>query len=97
MAAAVLPAKMMPLSKPSMSAPTGRSPQIIEDRYIDDDKLLQICRERFGVGNYHLKVRGIHLSIQIETDTYQYKFNRWYLLAPDWLDEVSPSTTIAKR
>ncbi|UPX17083.1 uncharacterized protein EKO05_0007459 [Ascochyta rabiei] len=62
---------MMPLPKFSTAAPMYPSAQIIEDRYIDDEKLLEICKERFGWGNYKLK----------------YKFNRWYLQAPCWLDE----------
>ena len=49
---------MASLTKPAASAPPCRSPQIIEDRYIDDDKLLEICKEKFGLGNYHLMVRS---------------------------------------
>jgi hypothetical protein len=56
MAAAVMTASMMPLPKSPATAPMYPSPQIIEDRYIDDEKLLQICKERFGLGNYGLKV-----------------------------------------
>jgi hypothetical protein len=30
--------------------------QIIEDRYIDEDKLLELCSHKFGTGNYKLRV-----------------------------------------
>jgi hypothetical protein len=30
--------------------------QIIEDRYIDEDKLLELCSHKFGPGNYKLRV-----------------------------------------
>ncbi|KAJ4988216.1 hypothetical protein SVAN01_06312 [Stagonosporopsis vannaccii] len=46
---------------------------MISDRYIDDDKLLELCSQRFPSGSYRLI----------------YQFNRWYLDAPDRLDEVS--------
>ncbi|KAJ4316349.1 hypothetical protein N0V94_005487 [Neodidymelliopsis sp. IMI 364377] len=71
MTAAVMIAQMPPLFESSSVASMYPSLQIIEDRYIDDCKLLNICRERFGQGNYRLK----------------YKFNKWYLRAPSCLDE----------
>jgi hypothetical protein len=41
----------------SNPCPTPRRKlQIIEDRYIDDMKLLEHCKQRFGIGNYRLKV-----------------------------------------
>ncbi|KAJ4394949.1 hypothetical protein N0V91_011164 [Didymella pomorum] len=46
----VLPPSAFPTAALAQSAP-----QIIENRYIDDDKLLEICKERFGTGNYKLK------------------------------------------
>jgi hypothetical protein len=58
MTAAVMAAHPMPFPKFSAAAPAYRSPQMIEDRYIDDKKLLQVCREKFGVGGYKLKVRS---------------------------------------
>jgi hypothetical protein len=30
--------------------------QIIENRYIDEDKLLDVCMHKFGLGNYRLRV-----------------------------------------
>lgn len=33
--------------------------QIIENRYIDHEKLLKICEQRFGLGNYRLKVCNV--------------------------------------
>ncbi|CAO2658702.1 Nn.00g064250.m01.CDS01 [Neocucurbitaria sp. VM-36] len=53
-------------------APTFSRPQIIEDRYIDEDKLLQVCKQRFAPGTYKLS----------------YKFNMWFLQAPSLLDDV---------
>jgi hypothetical protein len=44
--------------KPPAQCPSKVS-QIIEDRYIDEDKLLDICKQRFGLGNYRLRVRVI--------------------------------------
>ncbi|KAF3034084.1 hypothetical protein E8E12_005624 [Didymella heteroderae] len=73
MAAAVMAVHSMPFPKFSAAAPAYPSPQIIEDRYIDDKKLLQVCRERFGIGGYKLK----------------FKHNTWFLQAPCWLDEVT--------
>ena len=90
MAAAVMAVHSMPFPKFSAAAPAYPSPQIIEDRYIDDKKLLQVCRERFGIGGYKLKVRRIRfLSAILETDQKQFKHNTWFLQAPCWLDEVS--------
>jgi hypothetical protein len=60
MAVAVMAAYSMPFPRFS-AAPMHPSPQMIEDRYIDDRKLLQVCRERFGVGGYKLKVCRIIL------------------------------------
>ncbi|KAF2797931.1 hypothetical protein K505DRAFT_357980 [Melanomma pulvis-pyrius CBS 109.77] len=45
--------------------------QIIEDRYINEDKLLELCKDKFGLGNYRLR----------------FKFNKWYLEVPSLLDE----------
>lgn len=56
MAAAVMLANMVPPSKYSAKAPMYPSPQVIEDRYIDDEKLWEICKEKFGPDNYKLKV-----------------------------------------
>lgn len=39
------------------SPPRCPSPQIISDRYIDDDKLLELCSQRFPSGSYRLSVR----------------------------------------
>jgi hypothetical protein len=52
------PATMMPLPQlPSAHPPPSSSSlQVIEDRYIDEDKLLNICKQKFGAGNYHLRV-----------------------------------------
>lgn len=83
------------LTKPAASAPTCRSPQIIEDRYIDDDKLLEICEERFGLGNYQLKVCNYRAYQSYAANIPQFKFNRWYLQAPCWLDEVSSTKDAA--
>jgi hypothetical protein len=47
-----------PAMKPPAQHPSKVS-QIIEDRYIDEDKLLDICKQRFGLGNYRLRVRVI--------------------------------------
>lgn len=49
------PTSLPPSAFPPTTAPHC-SPQIIENRYIDDDKLLEICKERFGKGNYKLRV-----------------------------------------
>jgi hypothetical protein len=51
-------ATMMPLPQLSSAHPPPRSSslQVIEDRYIDEDKLLNICKQKFGAGNYHLRV-----------------------------------------
>ena len=38
------------------ATPQQPSLQIIENRYIDDEKLLEICKMKFGAGNYKLKV-----------------------------------------
>lgn len=54
-AVAAMSANMMPLSKLPAGDPAYSSPQIIEDRYIDDQKLLAVCKEKFG-SNYKLKV-----------------------------------------
>jgi hypothetical protein len=59
MTAAVMVAQMPPLFESPSVASMYPSLQIIEDRYIDDCKLLKICRERFGQGNYRLKVHGL--------------------------------------
>ena len=73
-----------------------REVQIIEDRYIDDGKLLEYCKQRFGIGNYRLKVdRTCTSTLEIvhgliET---QHKFNRYYLLVPEILDEVRAAPT----
>jgi hypothetical protein len=49
---------MMPLPQlPSAHPPPpASSPQVIEDRYIDENKLLDICKQKFGAGNYRLRV-----------------------------------------
>jgi hypothetical protein len=49
---------MMPLPQLPSAHPPPRSSslQVIEDRYIDEDKLLNICKQKFGAGNYHLRV-----------------------------------------
>jgi hypothetical protein len=44
-------------SKPCLAP--GRELQVIEDRYIDDVKLLEYCKQRFGIGNYRLRVARI--------------------------------------
>ena len=62
-------ANMIPLSKLSAGDSTYPSPQIIEDRYIDDQKLLAVCREKFG-SNYKLKVWLFHGDIA-ETQHWQ--------------------------
>ncbi|KAF2692087.1 hypothetical protein K458DRAFT_411760 [Lentithecium fluviatile CBS 122367] len=56
------------LSEPSA---LRRELQIIEDRYIDDRKLVKICLQRFGPGNYSL----------------EYKLNNYYLHVPEVLHE----------
>ncbi|KAF2623991.1 hypothetical protein BU25DRAFT_461491 [Macroventuria anomochaeta] len=78
MAAAVMKVTQNPIPERPAPAPRSPSPQIIEDRYIDDDKLLELCSKRFPLGSYRLS----------------WKFNKWYLDAPDWLDEASRSTAI---
>ncbi|KAF2635942.1 hypothetical protein P280DRAFT_473566 [Massarina eburnea CBS 473.64] len=50
---------------------TPKELQIIENRYIDHDKLLEFCKERFGLGNYQLR----------------YKSKKYYLHVPTLLDE----------
>ncbi|KAF2872634.1 hypothetical protein BDV95DRAFT_593967 [Massariosphaeria phaeospora] len=71
-----LPATPSPAMEfPLMAAATKqpKSPkilQIIEDLYIDEEKLLGICIQRFGPGNYKLR----------------FKANKWYLQAPSFLD-----------
>ncbi|KAL5396221.1 hypothetical protein PMIN04_006804 [Paraphaeosphaeria minitans] len=45
----------LPRPEPIPQAP--REPQIIQDRYIDGDKLLALCQERYGIENCRLKVR----------------------------------------
>lgn len=89
MAPQMLPPSMFPTSGLALS-----SPQIIENRYIDDDKLLGICKERFGTGNYKLRVSSLHGARCKSDQAYilKYKFHRWYLLAPCVLDEVSRQT-----
>ncbi|KAF2625279.1 hypothetical protein BU25DRAFT_460399 [Macroventuria anomochaeta] len=64
-------AKVLPPSVFPTAAPMHSPPQVIENRYIDDDKLVEICKERFGAGNYRLK----------------FKLRKWYLSAPCWLDD----------
>lgn len=91
MAPNVLPPSAFPTSALAQSAP-----QIIENRYIDDEKLLEICKERFGTGNYKLKVRfysNTHIA-RDEAHIKEYKFHRWYLLAPCRLDEVRSQTHV---
>ncbi|ORY12264.1 hypothetical protein BCR34DRAFT_600818 [Clohesyomyces aquaticus] len=44
---------------------------IIEDRYIDEEKLLDLCRARFGAGNYRLR----------------WTLNKWYLSAPGPIED----------
>jgi hypothetical protein len=39
--------------------------QIIENRYIDEDKLLGICMNKFGPGNYKLRVSLPSLLIEV--------------------------------
>lgn len=36
--------------------------QIIEDRYIDEDKLLEICKQRFAPGTYKLRVGVFYIA-----------------------------------
>jgi hypothetical protein len=45
--------------RPGFQAPSTvrQAEQIIEDRYIDEMKLLEFCKQRFGLGNYRLRVR----------------------------------------
>jgi hypothetical protein len=50
---------MFPPSKKS------KQTQVIEDRYIDEDKLLEVCEQRFGIDNYRLKVRT-HKNVERE-------------------------------
>jgi hypothetical protein len=39
--------------------------QIIENRYIDEDKLLDVCMNKFGPGNYKLRVGLPSLLIEV--------------------------------
>lgn len=39
--------------------------QIIENRYIDEDKLLDVCMHKFGLGNYKLRVGLPSLLIEV--------------------------------
>lgn len=50
------PSRAPPHLKPPSRPPP---PQIIEDRYIDDDKLLELCSKRFPSGSYRLSVRHV--------------------------------------
>ncbi|KAL5437648.1 hypothetical protein PMIN07_000765 [Paraphaeosphaeria minitans] len=59
----------LPRPEPIPQAP--REPQIIQDRYIDGDKLLALCQERYGIENCRLK----------------YKNERYYLQVPEVIGE----------
>lgn len=55
-ATAVMTAGTDPSSEQPAAPPRIPSPQIIEDRYIDDDKLLELCSQRFPPESYTLSV-----------------------------------------
>ncbi|KAF2441711.1 hypothetical protein P171DRAFT_446550 [Karstenula rhodostoma CBS 690.94] len=52
------PSEIAPLPRPEPIPQASREPQIIQDRYIDGDKLLAICQERYGIENCRLKVHA---------------------------------------
>jgi len=79
-----------PRPDPILEAP--REPQIIQDRYIDGDKLLAICQERYGVENCRLKVISSFPPVSdISLMPSQYKNERYYLQAPEVIGEVCHS------
>ncbi|KAL6707158.1 hypothetical protein ACN47E_004705 [Coniothyrium glycines] len=46
-------------------------PQIVEDRYLDEQKLRETCQRKFAPGTYKI----------------QFRFNKWFLYLPSPLDE----------
>ncbi|KAF1960377.1 hypothetical protein CC80DRAFT_292757 [Byssothecium circinans] len=71
------PPKYTPTADPILQPqpqllPTPESPvQIIDNRYIDHDKLIEYCKQRFGLGKYELR----------------YKSKKYYLKVPIHLDD----------
>jgi hypothetical protein len=60
-AATMMPLPQLPSAHPP---PSSSSLQVIEDRYIDEDKLLNICKQKFGAGNYQLRVSELLRFLQ---------------------------------
>ncbi|KAK7181517.1 hypothetical protein DPSP01_008916 [Paraphaeosphaeria sporulosa] len=65
------PSEIARLPRPEPIPQAPREPQIIQDRYIDGDKLLAMCQKRYGIENCRLK----------------YKNERYYLQAPELIGE----------
>ncbi|KAF2184450.1 hypothetical protein K469DRAFT_709212 [Zopfia rhizophila CBS 207.26] len=63
--------KTRAVNMPSVKIP--QKLQVIEDRYIDAEKLADLLENKFGVHQF----------------TIRYKFNKWYIEAPEILDEAS--------
>ncbi|CAI6338062.1 unnamed protein product [Periconia digitata] len=59
------------IPEPHLLAPPPNQLQIIENRYVDDEKLSQICIKLFGLGNYDIR----------------YKSKKFYLSVPVFLDQ----------